>query len=271
MKFKSKLCDCNFFLKYSLSWNKFKQIKWMNERASPNEAYVPTTIEHVANVCTHAACVAPAGLAAQVLLSRSVSRPQAISAVVYGIALCLLFCVSTTFHSFCYCRTSDCQLRHFLHRCDRAVIYIFIAGSYFPWLTVGSISCYMLRELRWIIWLLAVIGIVYQQVFHERYKKLELSLYLVMALGPALIIVISNHQIPAMNELKLGGILYLIGVLFFKLDGKIPFAHAIWHIFVALAASVHYVAILQNLFPPVPDNSHQLRTAFDTVTNKIAF
>ncbi|CAH2093132.1 unnamed protein product [Euphydryas editha] len=85
-------------------------------------------------------------------------------------------------------------MKHFLHRCDRAMIYIFIASSYFPWLTVGTLSCWMLRELRWAIWLLAVLGITYQQIFHERYKMLELLLYLIMGLGPAVIIVTSNQD-----------------------------------------------------------------------------
>lgn len=58
-----------------------------------------------------------------------------------------------------------------------------------------------------------------------------------------------EHEHIWRTELKLGGILYLIGVFFFKADGKIPFAHAIWHIFVVLAAFVHYFAILSHLFP----------------------
>lgn len=91
--------------------------------------------------------------------------------------------MQTKFHS---------KMKHFLHRCDRAMIYIFIASSYFPWLTVGTLSCWMLQELRWVIWLFAVLGITYQQIFHERYKMLELLLYLVMGLGPAAIIVTSN-------------------------------------------------------------------------------
>lgn len=103
--------------------------------------------------------------------------------------LLLLFKMIPLFLTPYHCSS---KMRHFLHRCDRAMIYIFIASSYFPWLTVGNLSCWMLRELRWAIWLLAVLGITYQQIFHERYKMLELLLYLVMGLGPAAIIVTSN-------------------------------------------------------------------------------
>lgn len=50
-------------------------------------------------------------------------------------------------------------------------------------------------------------------------------------------------------ELKLGGLIYVIGIAFFKSDGRIPFAHAIWHLFVAAAAGFHYYAILSHVFP----------------------
>lgn len=51
-------------------------------------------------------------------------------------------------------------------------------------------------------------------------------------------------------ELAVGGVLYVVGVVFFKSDGLVPFAHAIWHLFVAAGASVHYYAIWRYLYLP---------------------
>lgn len=48
---------------------------------------------------------------------------------------------------------------------------------------------------------------------------------------------------PGVYELKLSGACYLIGVIFFCIEGFLPFAHAIWHVFVILGASVHYLSV----------------------------
>lgn len=88
-------------------------------------------------------------------------------------------------------------------------------------------------------------------MYHERYKCLETVLYIVMGLGPSIVMVVCGHEFSGMAELKMGGMLYLGGICFFKADGSIPCAHAIWHLFVVIAASFHYYAILNYLFPAI--------------------
>ena len=51
-------------------------------------------------------------------------------------------------------------------------------------------------------------------------------------------------------ELKQGGAIYLIGVVFFKLDGRLPLAHAIWHLHVVIASMIHYSAVAHYLIGP---------------------
>jgi channel protein (hemolysin III family) len=70
------------------------------------------------------------------------------------------------------------------------MIYIFIAASYFPWLTLTPLPPDgWAAELWWLIWILASCGILYQQLFHERFKWLETTFYLFMGVAPALAIV----------------------------------------------------------------------------------
>lgn len=51
-------------------------------------------------------------------------------------------------------------------------------------------------------------------------------------------------------ELVAGGFFYCLGMVFFKSDGRVPFAHAIWHLFVAIGAGIHYYAIWRYLYRP---------------------
>ena len=102
-------------------------------------------------------------------------------------------------------------MRDVLHRGDRAMIYIFIASSYFPWLSLMpnisvasdtinkssssllptilswfGISSLVAEDLRWLVWFLAAMGILYQQIFHEKYKWLETFIYVLIGLLPSL-------------------------------------------------------------------------------------
>ncbi|XP_011643576.1 monocyte to macrophage differentiation factor 2 isoform X2 [Pogonomyrmex barbatus] len=219
----------------------------MNPRACTNEAYTPTSIEHVANVATHGIWVVPSVIGGIELVRRSATWTQFVSACVYGTSLILVFAVSTFFHSVHYCNHNR-QLKDALHRCDRAMIYIFIAASYFPWLNIEHFSDdEFLFAMRYVVWIMAIMGILYQQIFHEKYKMLETIFYIVMGIGPS--VAILNYNYYNITELKLGGLIYVIGLVFFKSDGRIPCAHAIWHLFVAAAAGFHYYAILNHVFP----------------------
>lgn len=232
----------------ALDFSWLHDIRWMNEKARPNTAYNPTAIEHVANVITHGIWVGPSMMAGLALVQRANSWPQYWSAVIYGAALILLFTVSTFFHSVFYCSRNS-HLKDMLHRGDRAMIYVFIAASYFPWLTLRPLPPGgWAAALRWLVWVLASLGILYQQLFHEQYKCLETIFYLVMGITPSFAI-ISMNEFSGLTELKIGGAVYILGIIFFKSDGKIPCAHAIWHLFVVMAAGIHYYAIFYYLYP----------------------
>lgn len=211
-----------------------------NEPPSQGEAYNPTDVEHLANIITHGAWVAPS-LAALVFMVYLASSDLHLTVVIiYGLALIALFSVSTIFHFISYTGWLR-NWKNFFHIGDRAVIHVFIASSYTPWLILKEFHSWA-EEVLTVVWVLAVCGILYQYLFHEQYKWLEIVLYLVIGVCPS-IIIMDMKESSGLYELSLGGITYMLGVLFFKSDGVIPFAHAIWHCFVFVGALFHYYAV----------------------------
>ncbi|XP_029421993.1 monocyte to macrophage differentiation factor isoform X2 [Nannospalax galili] len=190
--------------------NRFQ--RFMNHRAPANGRYKPTCYEHAANCYTHAFLIVPAIVGSALLHRLSDDCWEKITAWIYGMGLCALFIVSTVFHIVSWKKSHLRTVEHCFHMCDRMVIYFFIAASYAPW-----------------------------------YKVVELFFYLTMGFSPALVVT-SMSNTDGLEELACGGLIYCLGVVFFKSDGIIPFAHAIWHLFVATAAAVHYYAIWKYLY-----------------------
>ncbi|XP_041473310.1 monocyte to macrophage differentiation factor 2-like isoform X2 [Lytechinus variegatus] len=194
-------------------------IKWKNNPAKPHEAYVPTNIEHIANIITHGLCIIPSLYASHDLIQEATTYSQKTSAIIFGLALLLLFSISTLFH--------------------------LVSWSGLAKLTLCDVGYYG-NHLRWVMWFLASLGILYSYCFYEKYKRLETLFYVILGTVPALVVLESPLK-NGLYELALGGIIYICGVVFFKSDGIIPCAHAIWHVFVVMGAYTHLNAIQKYL------------------------
>uniref|UniRef100_A0A8C4W2U0 Monocyte to macrophage differentiation associated 2 n=1 Tax=Gopherus evgoodei TaxID=1825980 RepID=A0A8C4W2U0_9SAUR len=236
---------------------------FMNHRVPSNRRYQPTEYEHAANCATHAFWIIPSILGSSILYILSDDHWETISAWIYGFGLSGLFTVSTIFHTISWKKRHLRTVEHCLHMFDRMVIYFFIAASYAPWLNLRELGPWA-SHMRWIIWIMASIGTIYVFFFHERgqvcpeavpfflphrYKLVELVCYVIMGFFPALVILSMPNQ-DGLLELMAGGLFYCLGTVFFKSDGRIPFAHAIWHLFVATGAGIHYYAIWRYLYRP---------------------
>ncbi|XP_033478981.1 monocyte to macrophage differentiation factor 2-like isoform X2 [Epinephelus lanceolatus] len=200
-------------------------IRFMNNRVPPNKRYQPTEYEHAANCATHALWIIPSLLGSSVLHFQSEDQWERLSAWVYGAGLSSLFIISTLFHTVAWKKS---HLRLNLRELG-------------PW------GCHM----RWLVWVMASFGTTYVFFFHERYKITELICYTVMGVFPALVILSMPEQ-SGLYELLVGGACYCLGMVFFKSDGIVPFAHAIWHLFVAMGAAIHYYAIWKYLYAQPP-------------------
>ncbi|KAI3390039.1 hypothetical protein SNEBB_009570 [Seison nebaliae] len=226
--------------------------RWKNIPGTNMTAYVPTIYEHWANLLTHSIVIPFVICEIIQLFQLGTTRLHWINTLIYGSALISLFCISSIFHLFSLNANSTyCPFKQCFHYLDRTMIYIFIAASYTPWLTLtNDTSSSFNISVVIIIWFGAISGTTYQYIFHEKYKWLETVLYIFVGLLPSISIINLSHinYTTGLFELSFGGLAYLVGIIFFKLDGYIPFAHAIWHLFVIIGAGTHYYGVKTHLY-----------------------
>ncbi len=157
---------------------------------------------------------------------------------VYGASLVLLYLASTLYHS-----VSSVAARGWSKLFDHCAIYLLIAGTYTPFLLV-ALDTPLAQGLMVVIWGLALAGVVFKLIFINRFKKVSLFTYLM--LGWLSLVVIYQLYLhldgTGLLLLGLGGLIYSLGVIFYVAK-RIPYNHAIWHLFVLGGSLCHFMAI----------------------------
>ena len=160
------------------------------------------------------------------------------SIVVYGISLIILYAASTFYHA-----AKKDKARRRLNIFDHAAIYILIAGTYTPFTIIV-----LEGRTGWIIfgltWAFALTGVILKLFFTGRFDKLSTIMYVLMgwqivfAIKPLL----NNMSSEGLQLLFWGGIFYTVGAVLYSIK-KLPYNHAIFHVFVLLGSLSHFLCI----------------------------
>jgi hemolysin III len=218
---------------------------------SGNEAYTPR--EELFNTLTHALGVllSVAGLVfllieiAKGVPSGTFSMFKLLSISIFGVSLIALYSASTCYHAArCPARKNTFKMW------DHCAIYLLIAGSYTPFLLVS-----MRDSVGWpffvIIWSIALAGILLKLTFRHRFKLLRVATYVLMGWLVVLTFDELKAALPAtgLHLLIAGGLVYTLGVVFY-LNKRLPYSHAIWHLFVLGGSACHFFSIYYSVVSP---------------------
>ncbi|MGB3606159.1 MAG: hemolysin III family protein [Psychroserpens sp.] len=160
------------------------------------------------------------------------------SVVVYGCSIIILFLASTFYHA-----VKSKKRKHYFRIVDHISIYLLIAGTYTPVLLI-ILPDSLGWTLFYIVWGIALFGVVLKIFFTGKFETFSTLLYLVMGW----LIVFDFSTLSgrmATNGLYLlgaGGAFYTIGIVFYVID-KIPYNHVIWHLFVLGGAICHFFMV----------------------------
>ncbi|MGF1683444.1 PAQR family membrane homeostasis protein TrhA [Photobacterium minamisatsumaniensis] len=198
--------------------------------------------EEVANSISHGLGMV-FGIVGLVLLLTQATRANAdmlsmASLSIYGVSMIVLYLASTLYHAIPFERA-----KRALKTFDHCAIYLLIAGTYTPFLLI-TLRTPLAVTLMAVIWGIALIGIALKIVFVYRFKRLSLVTYLTMGW----LSLIAVYQLAlslstgGLVLLGLGGVVYSLGVVFY-ISKRIPYNHAIWHLFVLGGTVCHFCAI----------------------------
>ncbi len=163
-----------------------------------------------------------------------------VSCSIYGATLVLLYGATTLYHSI-----PHPTAKRVLQVIDHISIYLLIAGTYTPFALVTLRGGWG-WTLFGLAWGLCFFGILFKVVFATRYDFLSTVLY--VAMGWLVLIAIKPVMAALPSEglmmILVGGLAYTFGVVFYLLDRRIPYFHAVWHLFVLAGSALHYFAVM---------------------------
>jgi len=140
------------------------------------------------------------------------------------------------------------QAKRALRKCDHAVIFVFIAGSYTPF-ALGQIQRGEGWDMLLAVWGIALVGVALKLSNRLRHPLVSTALYLVFGW---MVVVVAQPMLASLPPLGLrllvaGGLAYSLGSLFYLLDSRMPYSHFVWHLFVITGSTCHFLAVQQAL------------------------
>ena len=163
-----------------------------------------------------------------------------VSCSVYGATLVILYSCSTLYHAI-----QAPRVKRVLRVLDHSSIYLLIAGTYTPF-TLVCLRGGWGWSLFGVIWGLALAGVVLKPFLLGRFPILSPILYILMGWLVVIAVkpMLASLPLYVLLWLGLGGLAYTVGVIFYACDGKLPYNHAIWHLFVMAGSLFQFVAVL---------------------------
>ena len=203
--------------------------------------------EELANVVTHAlgAALSLVGLGALVALAGlRGTTVHLVTSAVFGVMLVFLYTASSVYHA-----VSGARAKHVAKIVDHAGIYLLIAGTYTPF-TLVTLDGPWGVGLFAAVWTLAALGIALEAFWVYRPKWLSAAVFLAMGW----MVMLASRQLVAslapggLALLVAGGLCYSLGTAFYVMK-RVPYMHAVWHLFVLAGSVCHFLSVALYVIP----------------------
>lgn len=211
--------------------------------STPANERLQTRGEELANALSHGLGVLLAIASLPILVRQAALRggaAEVVGAALFAGTMIVLYLVSTLYHAMPVGRA-----KRWLNRLDHASIYLFIAGSYMPFL-LGVLRGPWGWSLFVVVWAAAALGVTAKLFDRLQHRLWSTGLYVAMGWVALLAAVPLFERMSAtgLAWLVAGGLSYTLGAAVFLFDSRIRYGHLVWHLFVLGGSACHFFAAL---------------------------
>ena len=208
-----------------------------------------TKKEDRANSISHTVGVIFGAVAMIILLLKSHDISHVISSIIFGVAMIILYSGSSIYH-----RLPRGKAKKIARLVDHSVIFVLISGTSIPLMILDVLPYYKALAIVCISVsvVTALLGIVLTFIDQEKYKKLQMVLY--MVLGWMCIFLFypiykcDPNALLLFGLLVLGGAVYTLGTIFYSIGRFKRYYHFIFHLFILGGTFTHFLAFLICLY-----------------------
>lgn len=199
--------------------------------------------EEIANALSHGLGFLLAVASLPILVQQAALRggpADVVGVSVFAATAMVLYLVSTLYHAL-----PAGSAKRWFNRLDHASIYLFIAGSYMPFL-FGVLRGAWGWALFGVVWGAAALGVGAKLLDRLKHPLWSTGLYVAMGWVAvvAAVPLMERMSGAGLAWLVAGGLSYTVGAGVFLLDSKLRYAHFVWHLFVLGGSTCHFFAAL---------------------------
>jgi hemolysin III len=207
-----------------------------------NEEQPQSRGEEIANAVSHGLGLLAILAATPFLIAAALRHGSAASvlgAALFAGSAALLYLASTLYHA------APARRKPFFRMLDHLAIFFLIAGTYTP-LALGPLNGPIGWTVFAVVWLLALIGVLFKVFARFRFPYVSTAMYIAMGWLAIFIIrpLAAHLPVGGLIWLVAGGLAYTGGTLFYHWE-RMRYSHLIWHLFVLAGTACHFVAILR--------------------------
>lgn len=208
-----------------------------------NEPPVLTRGEERFSAASHGAGAVLAAAAMTLLLLRSDSGLKVMASCFYGVSMVLMMLMSGVYHAL----PTGSRAKRICRRFDYTSIYLLIGGTFAPIFLV-YLGDRLGIALFCVQWAVILTGVTLLLIFGPgKWRALHFTLYFLIGWsGLAFLPDFYLRSRTLLWFILLGGVVYTVGMVPFARGRK--YDHCVWHVFVLLAAALHWIGIYTQIY-----------------------